>query len=245
MSSTLNRKMNGIFCRDFRLGIKDSMPICLAFLFMCISFGGFAKTAEIPLSQTLVMAMLVYSIPLQVILVKMLSSGMSIATVALLSLIINGRFFLMSLSLIPHFNKKINKIVPALLMLSASSFTVSHVKLSIEKLNSPFKYYLGVASTAYVTTFLSTIIGFYIVFINNNVVMGNIFSIALGIHFTALTAMRWPKIKYVVSTFLGFLLLPALTYLISLDASFIITPIVTGLIMILIPEYNPKEKEVV
>ena len=185
---------------DFYSGIKDSIPICLAFLFICISFGGSAKADNITLSQTLVMSMLIYSMPLQVILIKTLSSGISIATVALLSFIINARFSLMVLSLTPYFKQSVKKLIPSLLMLSASSFTVSHVKFTRELPNNPLKYYLGIASAGYIIAIFATIIGFYIAFVNDSIILDNVFSIALAIHFTALTAMRWPKLKHVVAT---------------------------------------------
>lgn len=242
MKYRVKKKLASFLIGDFYRGLKDSMPICLAFLFMCISFGGFAKAANMSLSETMAMAMLIYSIPLQVILVKAISGGVSIATVALLSLIINGRFFLMSLSIIPYLNRGAKKLIPSLFLLSASSFTVSHVKFTSDQPKNPFRYYLGVASAAYVTTFFSSLIGFYIVFSSDSIILKNVFSIALGIHFTALTAMRWPKIKHVVSTFLGFALLPLFANITSLDVSFILTPVVIGATMLFVPSRN-KEVE--
>ena len=227
------KKQGAIDCKDFRLGVKDSAPIYVAFLFMSMSFGGLSKVTGISLIKTLTIAMFVYSIPLQTILIKIISSGISLKTAALLSVIINGRFFLMSLSLIPYFRTNAMKIIPSLLMLSASSFTVSHVKFTTSKaIKSPFNYYLGVSSAAYLVAFFSTIIGFMIVPMNNNIILENVFSIALAIHFTALTAMRKSQKKHIVSTILGFILFPCFIKITSFNTSLIIVPLLSGCFML-------------
>jgi predicted branched-subunit amino acid permease len=224
--------INRQFDSDLISGIRDSSPICIAFLFMCISFGGLARTSELSVWQTMGMAMLVYSIPLQVILIQTLHSGLSIISIMLLTIIINSRFFLMSISLMPFFKgKSFKKIIPSFIMLSASSFTVSHVKFTTQKIADPFRYYIGVAISGYITTFISTIIGFYILSINNNEILKHIFGIALGIHFTALTAMRWPKYRAILATLIGFSMMPILLKYFTMNLSIIITPIITGVIM--------------
>jgi predicted branched-subunit amino acid permease len=139
----------------------------------------------------------------------------------------------MSFSLVPFFKTHLKNIFPSLLMLSGSSFTVSHIKFTSGESKTPFKYYLGVASAAYVTTFFSTLIGFCIAFVNNCIILQHVFSIALGIHFTALTAMRWPKFRYIASTMLGIAVTPLLKMIIPLNISLIITPIMVGLMVTL------------
>lgn len=227
---------------DFRDGVKDSGPICIAFIFMCMSFGGFSKVAGFSLAQTMAVSMSVYSIPLQVIILQLFKDGLSFTSVALLSFIVNSRFFLMSLSLAPYFkDKAIKKLLPALFILSASSFTVAHVKFTSHVLKNPFRYYLGIALAAYFTNFVATILGFYIMSSNSNSVMTHVFSIALGIHFTALTAMRWPKIKLVVSTLLGFVMMPVFSSFMRADLSIVITPIFVACFMILLSILGGKK----
>lgn len=231
--------INKYFNKDFTIGVKDSLPICVAFTFMCISFGGLSKVAGLSLLQTMGMAMLIYSIPLQMLLTQLFNGGLTLLTVAILTLIVNSRFFLMALSLVAYFREQpLKKIIPSFFMLSASSFTVAHVKITNakfgnEQLTNYFKYYLGVASSTYVTTFFTTLIGFYIVAINNNLSLKHIFSIALGIHFTALTAMRWPNFKLILATLMGFAMTPVAAIFFSINMSIAVVPIFTGFIMLL------------
>ncbi len=201
---------------------------------MCISFGGLSKTAGLSFLQTMSMAMLIYSIPLQVLLISLIKANITLATIVMLTFVINARFFLMSLSIVHHFKQeRLIKTLPALLILSASSFTVSHVKFNDKRIDSPFKYYLGVAFAAYITTFIATPIGFYIAFINNDVVLNHIFTIALGIHFTALTAMRWPNIRLIVATVFGFLMMPLFKDIFSINVTILLVPFFTAFIMLL------------
>lgn len=231
-----------LFDVDFKSGIKDSGPICMAFIFMCMSFGGYSKVTGFSLAQTMAISMFVYSIPLQVIILQLFKGGISFTSVALLSLIVNSRFFLMSLSLVPYFkDRAIKKLLPALLILSASSFTVAHVKFTSSVLKKPFRYYLGVALAAYFTNFIATLIGFYIMSSNSNSIMTHIFSIALGIHFTALTAMRWPKFKLVLSTLLGFLMMPIFSLFVPINFSIVIIPFFVAGFMVLLNKMESRK----
>lgn len=227
---------------DFKDGLKDSGPICIAFIFMSMSFGGFSKVTGFSLAQTMAVSMSVYSIPLQVIILQVFKDGLSLTSVALLSLIVNSRFFLMSLSLIPYFkDKAIKKLFPSLFILSASSFTVAHVKFTSNILKNPFRYYLGLALAAYFTNFVATLAGFYIMSSNSNSIMTQIFSIALGIHFTALTAMRWPKFKLILATLLGFLMMPLFSSFMQTNLSIIIIPVFVACFMIVLGKLEGKK----
>ncbi|MES2204037.1 MAG: AzlC family ABC transporter permease [Pseudomonadota bacterium] len=219
---------------NFMLGVRDSYPVCIAFLFMCISFGGLAKTVGLSLMQTMSMAMMIYSIPLQIFLISLAKSNLVLSTIVMLTFVINARFFLMSLSLVHRFKGvSLTKTIPALLILSASSFTVAHVKFLNEDIERPFNYYVGVALSAYVMTFFSTLAGFYIAFINDSVILYHVFSIALAIHFTALTAIRFPNIRLIVATIFGFAMLPLLSPIVTLNINILISPFVVATIMLL------------
>lgn len=231
-----------LYDNDFIKGVKDSGPICIAFIFMCMSFGGFSKATGFSLMQTMAISMFVYSIPLQVLILQLFHNGLNITSVAILSLIVNSRFFLMSLSLLPYFkNISIKKLIPSLSILSASSFTVAHVKFSSSStIINPLRYYLGIALAAYLTNFITTLLGFYIMSSTSNFTMTHIFSIALGIHFTALTAMRWPKFKLILATLLGFLMMPIFNLFMQTDLSIIIIPISVACVMVLFTKLGWK-----
>lgn len=221
--------------QDFKNGIKDSGPICIAFIFICMSFGGLSRSSGLSFMQTIIMELCVYSIPLQVIMLKMNLGKLGIIAVAALSLMINARFSLMTLSILPYFKgKEIKKIIPSLCMLSASSFTVAHVKFTTKQLQDPWNYFLGVASASYITAFLTTTIGFYLMDATQLSILTHVFSLAIGIHFTALTALRWPQLKLMLSTLLGFLLMPMINLFASTNLSIIIVPLLAGFVVLLL-----------
>lgn len=228
--------------KDFLSGIKDSSPICIAFMFMCVSFGGLAKISGFSLIQTMSMAMLIYSIPLQVFLLSLTKGNLTLTTIVTLTFVMNARFFLMSLSLMHYFKQmSLKKTIPAMLMLSASSFTVSHVKFSsVENIGNPFNYYFGVALSAYVVTFISTLAGFYLAFINDNVLLNHVFSMSLAIHFTALTAIRFPNIRFIFSTILGFIMLMLLSTVMSINISVLLAPFLAGSIIFMVMRWSSK-----
>lgn len=217
---------------DFIQGFKDSGPICFAFVFLGIALGGLSKTSGVSLLETISMSLFVYAMPLQILFISLMKGNLTLLTVASLTFVINARFFLMSLSLIHHFKgTNPSKIILAFFMLSASSFTVTHVKFSHTHLKNPFIYYTGVALPAYITAFIFTLVGFYIGFVSNNPILNNVFSIALAIHFTALTAMRWPNLTLVLATMLGFLAIPLLTAIVPLNVAILFGPFLAAFIV--------------
>lgn len=219
--------------QSFNLGLVHSGPICLAFLFLGLSFGAISNIADVSLWQTIVMSVFVYSMPLQVLLVSMIENGGTILIVLTTTFLINFRFSMMTATLLPYFkNIKTWLVLLTLPLLSASAFTVSHVKFEHpskrEELDH-FYYYLGVASAGFIVSLVFTILGFYINGIAYSSFMTNLLTMILPVHFTALTAMRWPELKAIFSTILGFVLMP-LGHLLSDKYALILTPIVVGLI---------------
>jgi predicted branched-subunit amino acid permease len=223
---------------DFRDGVKDGIPICIAFIFMGMSYAGLAKINGFSLLQTLAMGIMVYAIPLQIIILQLFKTGLNLITVVFITFIVNFRFSLMSLSLLPYFkNHTLNKLIPAFSILAASSFTVAHVKFSSQTVKNPFYYYLGAGLAVYITNFFAMLLGFYLVIVSANVELKQIFTIALAIHFTALTAMRWPKIKLIIATALGFILMPLFSFIVKDELSIILVPICVSLIVLVTSKF--------
>jgi predicted branched-subunit amino acid permease len=228
---------------SFIAGVIDSGPICVAFLFLGLSFGAISHSYAISFWQTLVMAAFIYAMPLQVVLVDMLKHGSTLLAVAVTAIVVNFRFSLMTASLLSHFKKtRAWKILLSLPLLSASSFTVTHVTLG----NSPksttldsFWYYLGVAGTGFFVSLVFTVLGFCVSGIERSFFLLNVLTMILPIHFTALTAMRWPKFRFIFATLLGFLLMP-LGKWISSDYALIWAPMAVGLLFTI---FHKKEKK--
>jgi len=229
---------------SFVLGLLDSGPICVAFLFLGLSFGAISNTAHVSLIKTIVISLFVYAMPLQVILVDMIEHGGTILAVLITTIVVNFRFSLMTAALLPYFKKaKTGFVLIATSMLSASSFTVTHVKLDsplqIKNLDN-FFYYLGVSGAGFFVSIIFTLLGFFISGIERSLFIINLLTMILPIHFTALTAMRWPKIKFIYATFLGFILMP-FGKLLSNEYALILTPILVGFIFMMLHKNEEKK----
>lgn len=224
-------KFNILHDHDFRDGVNDGIPICIAFICIAMSYGGLAKISGFTLLQTLVMSIVVYAIPLQIIILQLFNNGLNLFTVAVISFIVNFRFFLMSLTLLQYFkNQSWQKLLPSLSVLAVSSFTVSHVKFTAQQVRYHLRYYLGVGLTVYITNFFATALGFYLAVVSYNPLIKQVFAMALGIHFTALSAMRWPKIKLIIATILGCVLMPIFSTVFKPEISIILVPICVAII---------------
>ena len=217
---------------SLRLGIFDSGPICIAFLFLGLSFGAISNSYHISLFQTLIMSLFIYAMPLQVVLVDMIKHGSTILAVLITAIVINFRFSLMSATLLPYFKKvKSWLILITFPLLSASGFTVSHVKFDSPSKPADldhFYYYIGVAGTGFLVSLVFTLLGFFISGIEDSIFITTLLTMILPIHFTALTAMRWPKFRFIFATLLGFLLMPV-GRLVSSEYALIVAPILVGL----------------
>lgn len=216
------------------LGIIDSGPICVAYIFLGLSFGALSHLYGVSLIQTLSMCIFIYAIPLQIILIEMIKhGGANISEIILTSIIINFRFSLLSSTLISYFKKiKVWLVAITLPMLAASSFTVSHVKFESDKTLTPierFCYYLGVSGTGFIISLAATVLGYNISGIQQSKIFESTLTMILPIHFMALTAMRWPNIRPILATFLGFLLMPiGITYV--GNYALIAIPILVGIL---------------
>lgn len=219
----------------FFVGIKDSIPIIISFFFIFSSLGFAYKENGFSVFYAVKSTFFIFAAPLQIFLLnKDVTNAYSIM---IATFIINFRFILMSSVLYPIFKGvKKNKILISLGMMSASSFTVVFIKNKSYKFKSgheAFYYFLGVAIPSYILAVLSTMIGYYFLFIINNNKTNIIFMFVLPLHFTALTAMKSKNKKLFISTLLGFCLTPFINITGNTIFS-LLSPIIFGFIFFII-----------
>lgn len=214
---------------DFKTGIKDALPICVAFFFLFISIGGLANQHTYTLAQASVMSMVIFAAPLQAALLQLKNHDLILITVILSSFIVNFRFFIMSTTLLPYFkNEKTFHLLFIIPLLSASTFAVSYTKFKNQTPTHPYHYYMGVALPSYFVALCATILGYILAKDLNSPYIILLLSMILPIHFTALTALNWPKILPIVTTILGFSLTPLINIFLP-KAGILISPLLAGL----------------
>lgn len=190
---------------SFTEGCIDSLPVCLTFLFLFFSIGSLLNQSGYSFTQSLVMTLTVHAAPLQVFLAQN-GSHISVMAIILTTLVVNFRFLIMASTLSGYFkNVPLYKVLWSTQLLSISTFTLSSIKN--DKVDNLFLYYLGCGVCTISFATLSTGLGF-IFTSNSNQFIDMLIATILPIHFTALAAMMWPKVKIIAATVLGFLITP-------------------------------------
>lgn len=193
----------------FLKGVRDSMPIVVAFFFIFLSVGALSNQHHLSIVQAICMTIFVFAAPFQAILLQMTHQEWIFLTAIFGAFIVNFRFFMMSTALLPYFkDESLLKILLMIPMLSASTFAVSYTKFKNEDQFNHFYYYFGVAFTSYFFAILSTGLGYLVAKDLDSGYLMLLISMVLPIHFSALTALNWPKLLPILATLLGFLCTP-------------------------------------
>ncbi len=147
---------------NFKSGLKDGLPIGLGYLSVSIAFGVQASILGIPVLLSLMISMTNLTSAGQLAglpIVAMAGSGVLlslIAEMALTQLVINARYFLMSITLSQKLNEDftIGKRFFFSMFITDEIFAVSASKPSVNT-----KYMLGLAILPYIGWALGTFIG--------------------------------------------------------------------------------------
>lgn len=92
---------------EFMCGVRDGLPICFGYLSVSFAFGIFAVGSGLHILETLLLSMTNVTSAGQFAAVPIIAMGKSAAELALLQLVINARYALMSLSLSQKLGKDI------------------------------------------------------------------------------------------------------------------------------------------
>lgn len=141
-------------------GCKAAWPICMGYVPIGLAFGVLAQKAGLQPWQIGMMSLFVFAGSSQFIAVSMLSSGASVAAIAMTTLVVNLRHFLMSSSLAVHLQGSSWKFLTAFAYgVTDESFAVNMAKFRSEEWGK--ERALVVNQTANAAWVLSTVIGGY------------------------------------------------------------------------------------
>ncbi|MNO54185.1 AzlC protein [compost metagenome] len=213
---------------DFIKGCIDSIPVCLAFLFMFFSIGVLLASAGFSLMQSIVMTLAVHAAPLQVFIGQS-DGGITIGALIMITLLVNFRFMIMSSVLCEQFKSiSLTKMMWSVQLLSVSTFTLANSTKG-SALDS-YRYYLGCGITSLFVAILATVMG-YLIRADLGVMAYAVIAMILPIHFTALVGMSWPKWRPVVATAIGFVATPIVGSWLGAYHVFIV-PLVLGAVFL-------------
>lgn len=215
--------------QSFINGVKHSWPVCVASFFMYIALGVMGALHNMSLTQSTVMTMTMFTVPLQNFITC--NQELSLAGIALSTFILSFRFTLMSVVLLTIWKKPKILSVPSLYFVCNGTYMVA---IAEQENKSNWSFYLGVAFASYSVSVLSTTLGYFIYQIDSLVVrafLGALAIIVMPIHFTCLTVKRSQNKMILIATLAGMLITPIAIRL--MDKSYI-TFVFMGLAYLLV-----------
>ncbi len=227
-TSLINTPMT---CRKrsaFIEGCIDASPVSLTFVFLFFSIGAASSEAGFTALQAMVMTLTVHAAPLQVFLTQH-GVSLTVMSILLTTLVVNFRFVIMSSVLAEHFKGvPLWKSLLCAQLLSISTFTLSTGKK--DKIDNLHGYYLGCGVSTLSVAVIATVAGFWIS-TEQGPYLKAVIGIILPVHFTALAALSWPKLKPLLVTMAGFALTPVAGRFLQEYQIFVVPFVLAGLML--------------
>lgn len=142
---------------NFLKGLKDGVPVCLGYLFASFTFGIVASEGGLSLWVILLSSLSCYSGTAQFAGIPLIIAGSMYMEVAVTTLIINSRYFLMSLSLSQKIEEKINRFERAMLAFGNSDEVFAVIAQQEGRVGKA--YISGLMLPPYMGWFLGTLLG--------------------------------------------------------------------------------------
>jgi predicted branched-subunit amino acid permease len=219
-------------------GLRDSVTFGIAFIFLYLSIGILGATQSLSLAETMATTLLIFSTPLQFLLVQSHSDGWILIPIILA---MNARFLLMSASLAPHMRKtSMPKIISALILITPSIYSACLTRFR-HSTQQPFAYFIGVGLPIFSVSITCTYIGFVTGVSLTSPVLYAMMAIVLPLQFTALAGKHWPHYFDVSSYWLGFLAAPLLVYVFQ-HYNLLLAPFVIGGLAVVIENHVNAKK---
>ena len=153
--------MNRARLATFREGTRAAIPVCFGFLGITTALGIAAHAAGLSLGETVLMSAVVFAAPAQFPAIELFPLAGKAVHILLSTLVINLRFAIMSLALVPHFSRvRKAALMPAAHLISVSTFAVSFLRFQQKSSQEKFFYFLGVAIPSYTCYLVGTTVGY-------------------------------------------------------------------------------------
>ena len=210
-------------------GARDSIPFAVLFIFVYASYGALCASTGWGFWPTLTATALLYSTPLQLILVQNIDTGLAVIPIVLA---MNARFALMSATLSPYFrNISLLKFAPAATLMIPSVFTACFTRFQ-KNPQQAMAYFLGIGVPLYVTGVLATVVGFQIGSDFGGTDVVDLTAFILALLLVILAGKLWPQTYEVSAFWLGFLTAPVF-FVAFENYNIVVTPFLIGGLLVL------------
>ncbi|XYH95573.1 AzlC family ABC transporter permease [Sorangium sp. So ce1128] len=192
-------------------GARAGLPVGLTFIPTFLAVGAAAEQIHLGGLTTTLMTLTIFAAPAQLVLFEFLNMGQRLLDALFAVLIINSRFFLMSISLASQLEGvPLRKLLPALPMLSASTFATTFLGLrDYPHAQDRFSYYLGVCLASFPLAVVSTGFG-YVSASSLPQRLSSAMPMLIALYFAAWISRSWPERQPVLATLGGCVLTPLL-----------------------------------
>ena len=192
---------------SFLHGCRDSLPVCLTFLFLFSSIGALANKAGFSLLQAIAMTFTIHAAPLQALIVQK-ADTLGVTALLVATMLVNFRFLVMSSVLAERFQHvNLGRSLISVQLLSISTFTLS--SRCGKGTGDVYGYYLGCGITTLCCAVAATAAG-HLIGATPSAVTAQLIAIILPVHFTALACHTSGGIRAFQATLAGFVLTPLL-----------------------------------
>ncbi|MBO5927322.1 MAG: AzlC family ABC transporter permease [Clostridia bacterium] len=140
----------------FKKGVKDGLPIGLGYFPVSLAFGVTASALSVPVFISIIMSMTNLTSAGQLAGLKIIAIGGSFLQIIFTQLVINSRYFLMSVSL----SQKVENVSTIKRMLMSAGITDEIFGVAVSK-KEPLtpKYFFGLILCPYIGWVLGTVVG--------------------------------------------------------------------------------------
>ena len=181
-------EMSKNYLSEFKLGFQSGLSVALGFIPVAITFGILAKSSGIGLAECVGFSALVYAGGSQFVALELLNSGAGILSIILATLLFNFRHFIMGASLSTKISENNLKWRPLIAFwMTDETYSITYLKQESFRIY----FYLPMASTAYLSLSVGSILGFKL----GSILPGNL-SQSMGIALYAMfIAILMPELK--------------------------------------------------
>ncbi|MDZ7842349.1 MAG: AzlC family ABC transporter permease [Gammaproteobacteria bacterium] len=223
---------------DIRNGLKAGAGVVPTFGVMFFGFGLAASVAKVPELAALAITLLVFAAPAQFAMADVAAQGGGVIQLVFIAVVVNLRFFVMSLTLAGAFDPgQRRRHLAWCQFVSATTYLTTFFHWRGGRVTDPFGFYQGVVLVALPAALLGTAVGVWFG-AGMPALMAFAATLFLPVYFTLLIAGESGTRPELTAVVLGFLLTPPVEVLLPGWGLFIVSLAVgLGLYRMTAPEY--------
>lgn len=139
-------------------GIKQAIPVILAYIPLGLAFGVLAHEAGLSVAEAALMSAMVFTGAGQYIAIGIIAAGGSMLTIIMANLLVNLRYFLFSASMVPHL-KVLPTGIASALMLGLTDETYAVAAVHFKEKPATASYLAGLNISSYLSWVISSLVG--------------------------------------------------------------------------------------